>query len=235
MARRSALDQDRPVVHRQLVPRLVAEWSKAKAQQRPAYASEASPAKAALDLENASTVSPDGSGAMSSDEHGEPDQVGAEEIEQIDMTGLLRQAGNDITTEAPAPQPAVEVDVTVDANGSTAFEAIPRPPAEARQSILAAFKRSPAPAQPAPKSQAPRPASPPPRPASPPPRPVERPWFTGEAQPQPREELSDAAVDELIAGWRAGNLAWPRRLLGEQPGHPDCRLSRETLRRNRLR
>jgi hypothetical protein len=55
-----------------------------------------------------------------------------------------------------------------------------------------------------------------------------------QAEPKPREELSPEAIDELIAGWRAGNLAWPRRLLGEEPGHPDCRPSPSVLRRNGL-
>jgi hypothetical protein len=80
-----------------------------------------------------------------------------------------------------------------------------RPGATDRAQILAAFSQNRAPTEPTP----------------PPPS-------------KPTEPLSDAAVDELIAGWRAGNLAWPRRLLGGEPGHADCRLSRETLRRNGL-
>jgi len=83
-----------------------------------------------------------------------------------------------------------------------------------RSSILAAFNRNRTPPQPTP----------------PQPRPPER---RVERQAQPAS-LSEDAVDELIAGWQAGNLAWPRKLLGEEPGHPGCRLSREALRRNGL-
>jgi hypothetical protein len=89
-----------------------------------------------------------------------------------------------------------------------------------RTSILAAFARNRTPSSP--------------QPAPPQPRPAELPWFAGQQAPKARENLSDEAVDELIAGWRCGNLAWPRRLLGGEPGNPDCRLSRETLRRNGL-
>jgi hypothetical protein len=61
-----------------------------------------------------------------------------------------------------------------------------------------------------------------------------KPWFAGSPAPKPKVELSQDAIDEFVQGWRAGNLAWPRRLLGEPPGHPDCKLSREDLRRNGL-
>jgi hypothetical protein len=97
----------------------------------------------------------------------------------------------------------------------------PKPPAEpTRESIMAAFNRP----------RQPQPAPPQHQPAQ---RQPERPWFAGERQAAP-EPLSDAAVDELVAGWKAGNLAWPRKLLGEEPGHPDCRVSRAALRRNGL-
>jgi hypothetical protein len=69
-----------------------------------------------------------------------------------------------------------------------------------RESILAAFARNRVP---------PQPAAPQPRPAQPQPRPPQR-----QAEPEP---LSDAAIDELIAGWKAGNLKWPHRLLGGEP------------------
>jgi hypothetical protein len=58
-----------------------------------------------------------------------------------------------------------------------------------------------------------------------------RPWFAGQ---QTQEVLSDEAIDEFIAGWRDGNIAWPRRMLGPAPGEADCRVSRAALRRNGL-
>jgi hypothetical protein len=82
------------------------------------------------------------------------------------------------------------------------------------------------------KPTAPPPETPQPQPSAPKP-PSQRPWFAG-PQGQPREELTPEAVDELVQGWRAGNLAWPKRLLGGEPGTPDCRLSPAVLRRNGL-
>ncbi len=112
----------------------------------------------------------------------------------------------------PDDQPAI------DAEPAAAVDA--KPPAEpTRASVLAAFARNRTP--------------PSPQPAPPQPRLPER-RVERQAEPKPREELSPEAIDELIAGWRAGNLAWPRRLLGEEPGHPDCRLSPSVLRRNGL-
>jgi hypothetical protein len=84
-----------------------------------------------------------------------------------------------------------------------------KPVAPGREAILAAFARN---------RTAPPPATPQPRPAR-------------QVDPEP---LSDEATDELIQGWKAGNLPWPRRLLGGEPGHADCRLSPAALRRNRL-
>ena len=92
-------------------------------------------------------------------------------------------------------------------------EAAAAPVAVGRDQVLAAFARS--------RAQAlPQPAPPQPRP---------------QRQAVPAEpEMTEEAVDELIAGWRVGNLAWPKRLLGAEPGHPDCRLSPSVLRRNGL-
>jgi hypothetical protein len=112
---------------------------------------------------------------------------------------------------APAalpPQPVANPD-----DGPAIAGALDEP---SRQSILAAFARNRTPPQPAP----------PPRSAPPPARQAQR-----QAAPEP---LSDAAIDELISGWKAGNLAWPRRLLGGEPGEGDCRVSRAALRRNGL-
>jgi hypothetical protein len=125
------------------------------------------------------------------------------------------------TTTSSAPQNAGGVNRThsLDLSAGQVPEGAAAPVAEGRASVLAAFARNRTSPQPA----APQPAPPPHRP---PERRVERQAQTA--------SLSDEAVDELIAGWRCGNLAWPRRLLGGEPGNPDCRLSRETLRRNGL-
>jgi hypothetical protein len=67
-------------------------------------------------------------------------------------------------------------------------------------------------------------------------------WMSPQpATPQPRpqvqtdrEPLSEAAIDELLAAYAVGNLPWPRRLLGPEPGHPHCRIPHAVLKRNRL-
>jgi hypothetical protein len=84
---------------------------------------------------------------------------------------------------------------------------IARPHAADRASILRAFNRSSAP-QPVELAAAQEPA---------------RPWFAPQA-PQPHEELSEAAVDELIAGWRAGNLSWPKRPRRVPPRPPPVQI-----------
>jgi hypothetical protein len=99
------------------------------------------------------------------------------------------------------------------AREAAAVPAAPPPVAVGRERVLAAFARNPTP--PAPATLQPRP------------------------QPRPqvqtnREPLSEAAIDELLAGYAVGNLPWPRRLLGEEPGHPNCRISHAVLKRNRL-
>jgi hypothetical protein len=72
-----------------------------------------------------------------------------------------------------------------------------KPPAEpTRESILAAFARTRTPPSPQPAAS--------PQPVIPQPRPAQR-----QAAPEP--EMGEEAVDELIAGWRVGNLAWPKR------------------------
>ncbi len=94
------------------------------------------------------------------------------------------------------------------------------PPAAGREQILAAFARNRTP-----PPVAPQPAQPP-SPA--------RPWFAPGPQPQEQEDLSEAAIDELLAGFAVGNMRWPRRLLGPAPGEDGCRISAAALRRNRL-
>jgi hypothetical protein len=63
-----------------------------------------------------------------------------------------------------------------------------------------------------------------------------RPWFA--PAPSNKEEvpgLSVDEIDELVQAWKMGNIRWPVSILGEyQPGHPECRLSKATLRRNGL-
>jgi hypothetical protein len=73
----------------------------------------------------------------------------------------------------------------------------PEYPAAGREDILRAFRGS----------ETLPPTAPPPRPA--------KPWFAG---PQPQEELSPEAIDELVQGSRAGDVSCLRRLLGEEPG-----------------
>ena len=104
----------------------------------------------------------------------------------------------------------------LDAPGNIA-SAAPGIDVDARAGIIAAFNRPRAQAAPAPRQ---------------PQRQDERPWFAG-GQQKP-EWLSEEAVDEHLAGWRAGNIAWPRRLLGPAPGEDGCRLTRAQLRRNGL-
>jgi hypothetical protein len=100
------------------------------------------------------------------------------------------------------------------------------PITEGRDAVLARFARGRTPPPPvAERPVTPQPTQPPPRRS--PPRP-------SDPQPQQRQNLNDDAIDELVQGWRAGNIAWARQLLGEEPGHPDCRLSRAVLRRNGL-
>ena len=41
-----------------------------------------------------------------------------------------------------------------------------------------------------------------------------------EAEP----EITEAAFDEYVAGWVAGNIEWPRRMLGPAPGESGCRV-----------
>ena len=129
-----------------------------------------------------------------------------------------------------APEPDMNPDIAPDMNpdgeanslalsGVVADMAADIPPAvEGREAILRAFKRNGAQPQPAPQPQA---------------RPAERPWFAG-PQPEPREELSEATVEELCAGFAVGNLPWPRRLLGPEPGEAGCRIPFAVLKRNRL-
>jgi hypothetical protein len=71
------------------------------------------------------------------------------------------------------------------------------PPGEpTRDSILAAFARARVPPQPVAQPRQTLPESPSPG----------RPWFAG-PQPQEREELSEAAIDELLASFYVGNIA----------------------------
>jgi hypothetical protein len=210
----------------QILPRLM--QGRAEAPPKPAGASEAVPAvQVPPNQENAQSVSSEVPGSISGDEPGGPDQA---EV-QVDMRGALAKSGDqdrgvdDLsqdqvvkpeddqeTTTTPAPSPTDTADI---------MSAVARAPAADRESILRAFRRTEASAQPAQRQPAPNPG---------------RPWFAGpREQPQPRHELNEAAVDELIQGWKSGNLAWPKRFLGEYPpGHPGCQLSRETLRRNGL-
>lgn len=136
--------------------------------------------------------------------------------DELDLRALLGQPSDEgqSAMEEPIPQ------------GAAAASADDNRPVEGRAQILSAFKRG-----------APQP-EPQPRQPPPPPRPAEKPWFAGEReQPQPQHELSEAAVDEFVdefvQGWRCGNIDWPRKLLGDPPGHPDCRLSAADLGRNR--
>jgi hypothetical protein len=64
----------------------------------------------------------------------------------------------------------------------------------------------------------------PPQPATPQPRP--------ERQAEP--EITEAAFDEYVAGWVAGNIEWPRQMLGPAPGESGCRVPVAVLKRNRL-
>jgi len=118
----------------------------------------------------------------------------------------------------PPPQP----DRVPDGNaGNPGIEALAQP---TRESILGSFLRN----RPQPQPAAPPPA--PPRSPQPQPRPPER-QAERRAEPEP---LNDAAVDELLAGYAVGNLAWPRRQLGPKPGEPGCRIPLAVLKRNRL-
>ena len=56
---------------------------------------------------------------------------------------------------------------------------------------------------------------------------------TAAAAPAEREEISEAAYDEIVVGWRAGNLAWARKW-GPAPGEVGCRVPLAVLKRNRL-
>jgi len=94
-----------------------------------------------------------------------------------------------------------------------------------RESILVAFNRKPPVAGLQGQKQEHRDREQP-KPATPQPRPQPR--------PQVQTDLSEAAIDELLAGFAVGNLPWPRRLLGPDPGHPDCRIPLAVLKRNRL-
>jgi hypothetical protein len=84
-----------------------------------------------------------------------------------------------------------------------------KPVVAGRESVLAAFARNRTP----------------PQPAAPQPRPPER-----QAEP----EITEAAFDEYVAGWVAGNIEWPRRMLGPAPGESGCRVPLPVLKRNRL-
>jgi hypothetical protein len=46
--------------------------------------------------------------------------------------------------------------------------------------------------------------------------------------------MSEAGLDEIVAGWLAGNLEWPQRMLGPAPGESGCRVPLPVLKRNRL-
>ncbi len=52
-----------------------------------------------------------------------------------------------------------------------------------------------------------------------------------QAEPDP---ISEAAYDEILAGFLAGNLAWARRKWGPAPGEVGCRIPVAILRRNGL-
>jgi hypothetical protein len=82
-------------------------------------------------------------------------------------------------------------------------DSIGRGPALAgREAILASFRRSPPPAQPAPRQADPEPT---------------KPWFAG-SRGRPREDdaLSDDGFRFILEG--AGNLAWSARKHGPPPG-----------------
>jgi hypothetical protein len=176
---------------------------------------------------------PDAALDMSQEAADAPEPPAAVEVSpepESASTPLLTNESASSDDSAAELGPAAEP--TSDPPDSTVPEAAAPPVAEGRAQVLAAFGRTRTP--PSPQPAPPQPAPPQPRPAQRQAAPAERPWFSGREMPQPQEALSDEAVDELIAGWRAGNLAWPPRFLGGEPGNPDCRLSRETLRRNGL-
>jgi hypothetical protein len=120
---------------------------------------------------------------------------------------------------SPQPQAAAIPDAAIGEEPAAVDAEMPEAPT--RASILAAFARDRTPPQPA---ASPRPAPPQP---TPPPRPQRQ------AAPAEREEIGEAAYDEIVAGWKAGNLAWARKW-GPAPGEVGCRVPLAVLKRNRL-
>jgi hypothetical protein len=91
---------------------------------------------------------------------------------------------------------------------------------DARDTILRAFLRNRPQPPPAPQPAPPR--SPQPAQPRPPERQAER-----RAQPEP---ISEAAWEEFVAGFMAGNINWNARRLGPEPGQPGCRAPQRILR-----
>jgi hypothetical protein len=210
-------------------PRLVDAWSKAGraptpgAQSLPLQASDMPDIDELRGLHD-SPSAPPGPHVVPQEavERAEPSPaVSAPASEENAPVSSTAQSG-----AIPGDRPAIDAGPGLDAapasdlpDGAPPYVAAGAPEAQpTRASVLAAFNRNRPPPSPQPAPQ---------------PRPPER-RMERQAEPKPRENLSEDAVDELIAGWQAGNLAWPRKLLGEEPGHPGCRLSREALRRNGL-
>jgi len=197
---------------RDVIPNLVKMWSAAgTAPLRPANAPKAlASTPEPTEQKTARVMPPPQSLASSGDDLTSLAAALQREFASPDVQALLVQASE--VDQAKAPEVATAATPPAD----------DRPHVEGRASILAAFARNRVPPEPAPRPSAPQPPSP------------DRPWFAGPQPPQPRPELSDQAIDEIVQGWKAGNVRWPRSWLGEEPGHPDCSLSRETLRRNGL-
>jgi hypothetical protein len=196
---------------RQLVRRLVAEWSKAKAPPSPAERAELSVAtEATPGAENAPVPSPQQPDGVPDGDLGELDQAAA-----IDMRGLLAKSGDESlgvgSDHIIKPESNAEA-ATADA--IQIMDGVARPPAADRADILRAFRRTTAPPQPAPQPDAAR---------------QERPWFANQQAPQPAGGMSDDGWRFLLEGFRAGNVAWPRKH-GPPPGTPGCRIPSRILR-----
>lgn len=218
-----------------VIPNLVKMWSaEGTASLRPANAPNVLPSTPEpAEQETAPAASPAQPGAASDND--------LASALMREMQGLLIQIGERGRSPNPASgnlDGANPPDAAAAAPAALPLSRDGRPVVQDREVVLQAFARARVPPQPPAigsnqHQERSRAATEPPSTLRPP-RPAERPWFASAQPPQPRPELTDEAVDELIQGWCAGNLAWPRRLLGEEPGHPDCSLSRETLRRNGL-
>jgi hypothetical protein len=209
---------------RDIVPNLVAAWS--KAGQAPAPKTQSSPAGGEMpddtdDLRRLhdSPSAPPGPHSLPGDVPMPAPANAADTSEAPAAVSAPLEQGSAPVSSPPQPVAMPEDRPAIDAEPA-AVDA--KPPAEpTRASIMAAFNRP----------RQPQPAPPQHQPAQ---RQAERPWFAGERQAAPEPEMSDEGWEELIAGFVAGNVVWNTRRLGPEPGNHGCRAPQSVLRRYRL-